>query len=72
MVSPEQIENIKKTIQPIKDNYMTMSYVAHLLNIPNRKRKKATYEKQNYNKLSKLDKSKSCDNMIKNGEDILH
>lgn len=66
LVSPEQLDNIKKTIQPIKDNYMTISHVAFLLNKPNRKEKQKVYYNQNKKKINSLDKSKDLDSMIIN------
>ena len=34
LVRSEQLEQIKKMIQPLKDNYMTLSWVIFLLNKP--------------------------------------
>lgn len=64
LVSPEQIENIKLTMQPIKDNYMALSYVAFLLNKPTRKRKQDTYKRQNNKFLKTLDENKSKEKVI--------
>lgn len=59
MMSPEQLENIQASMKPIKDTYMTLSYVAYLLNQPNRKEKAEKYRKQNTKKLNSLEQSKS-------------
>lgn len=39
LVEPEQFEQFKKVLEPIKNNYMTWSYVMYLLNLPNRDKK---------------------------------
>ena len=39
LVEPERVEQIKKMIEPIKNNYMTWSYMMYLLNLPNREKK---------------------------------
>ena len=36
LVEPEIFDNYKKIIEPLKNNYMTWSYVMYLLNLPNR------------------------------------
>ncbi len=45
-VSPEQVENMRQLIAPIKANYETMSYYMYLLNMPNRKGKQPGYQKR--------------------------
>ena len=45
MVPPEQIENAKKFIEPLKDNWMKLNYIIWLLNKPNNKKKHKAYER---------------------------
>ena len=45
MVTPEMIDNYKKTLQPIKDSFLTLQYVKYLLNKPNKKSKQERYER---------------------------
>ena len=47
MIEPERLEQVKKTIQPIKDSYNTLSYIKYLLDMPNRKSKQPRYSSQN-------------------------
>ena len=47
MVSEDVIKNMTKLLEPIKQNYMTLSYVAFLLNKPVKKGKESRYKKQN-------------------------
>lgn len=47
LVTPEQVEQMKRMAQPIVDNYKTLSYIIFLLNRPAKKEKFNRYEKQN-------------------------
>lgn len=47
LVTPEQVDQMKRMAQPIVDNYKTLSYIIFLLNRPTKKRKFNRYEKQN-------------------------
>ena len=50
VLSPERLKEIKNNvqlnIQPILENYMTLSYIMYLLNMPNKKEKQKKYIKQ--------------------------
>lgn len=46
LVEPERFDNFKKIIEPLKNNYMTWSYVIYLLNLPNRKSKEKTVKRR--------------------------
>lgn len=71
IVSPERIEELKKTIQPVKTAYETLLYVKYLLNMPQRKSKVDRYNKQEFSKM----KSKTGDNygpnVIKNNNSVI-
>lgn len=47
LVTPEQVDQMKRMARPIVDNYKTLSYIIFLLNRPNKKEKFNRYEKQN-------------------------
>lgn len=47
LCDPEKIESLKELAKPVTDNYMTLSYVMYLLNMPNRDSKRRKYEIQN-------------------------
>ena len=47
LVTPEQVDQMKRMAQPIVDNYKTLSYIIFLLNRPTKKGKFNRYEKQN-------------------------
>lgn len=71
LISPERLENLKLTIQPIKDNYETLSYIIFLLNKPTRKEKENGYIRRNKKFLSNIDKSKTKDGILENNRRIL-
>ena len=47
MIAPEMLDNVKATVEPIKQNYMTLSYVMFLLNTPKKGKKLEKYKRQN-------------------------
>lgn len=71
MISPERVDNLQKIVAPVKDNYMTISYIKYLLNKPNRKEKQKRYEGQNKKFLSSIDKSKTKEEIINQNRTIL-
>ena len=46
LVSPDRVEQLKRMIEPIKLNYGRISYIMYLLNMPQRDKKKSSYERQ--------------------------
>ena len=63
---PERLEQIKETIQPIKTNYETLSYIMYLLNMPNRKEKESKYIRS-----TKVSKNRSKEVVINEGNTAL-
>lgn len=47
MIEPERLEQLKRTIQPVKSSYDMLTYVKYLLDMPARKQKRAKYDRQN-------------------------
>lgn len=47
MVKPEFLDRLKATIAPIYNNWRTVNYIKFLLDMPNKKNKKAAYENRN-------------------------
>lgn len=58
IVSQEQLDNIKESLDIIKTNYMRWQYIIFLLDKPNKKSKQKRYNK----KYDKLNKSESEEN----------
>lgn len=52
IIEPERIDKIKATLNPIKDNYLRISYIIYLLNMPNKSKKIKKYIKQNNKQLN--------------------
>ena len=69
MATPEKIEQLKLTIQPVKTSFDTLNYIRYLLDKPTRKTKIPRYNKQN-SKLLQSCTQKSEDVLQKN-EDII-
>ena len=46
LVSDEQMNQLKQMIEPLKNNYMTLSWVMYLLYQPARKEKFSKYDRQ--------------------------
>lgn len=78
MVEPERIDKMKQIIEPIKNNYNTLSYIMFLLNQPAKKKKIPKYKKQSKKLLDSiphkntkegiLEENKSCIIDMKNNK----
>ena len=71
LVEPERIENLKALIEPLKNNYMTLSWIMYLLNLPQRKGKEKAYERRNRKFIESLDKNFNKSSIIKQNEDVI-
>lgn len=71
LISPEQVEAYKKSLEPIKNNYMTLSWIMYLLNKPNRKSKEDAYNRQTKKIVLNLDKNRSKEAVLKENDNIL-
>lgn len=71
LISPEKIDELKKVIEPLKNNYMTLSYVAFLLNKPTRKEKHKKYEKQNKRLLEMIPKENTKEGIEKQNKQVI-
>lgn len=47
MMPPEALDNMKKMMSALVDNYQKLSYIMYLLHKPNKKQKQRGYEKRN-------------------------
>ena len=71
LVPPEFVENLKKQIEPIKNNYEQWSYIMFLLHEPQRKAKREKYRKSIETKIKQLDKKNSPENRLAAGREAL-
>ena len=58
VVNPDKVEELRKAVEPIKNNYMRISYIIFLLNMPNKKEKKERYKKQQAKLLKNIELDK--------------
>jgi len=61
IVNPDKIEELKAAVEPLKNNYMTISWIMFLLNQPNKKEKIARYKKAEEKKVLAIDPNKTKD-----------
>lgn len=71
LVEPERIDQMKKFLEPLKNNYMTLSWIMYLLNMPARENKRKGYERRTSKFTSKLDPKFSKESIIKQNEEVL-
>ena len=53
-VALDNIENIKKQVARVQENYNRINYIIYLLDMPKRKEKHAKWTKQNQKKLEEI------------------
>ena len=68
LVPPEFVDNLKKQIEPIKNNYEQWSYIMFLLHEPQRKAKREKYRKTIEHKIKQLDKNNSPEARLNAGK----
>ena len=71
LVSPEQVDQMKSTIEPLKINYERISYIIYLMNKPVRKNKEE-YKKRNQKFLKSLNPSNSTESSLKENKEVLN
>jgi molecular chaperone GrpE (heat shock protein) len=71
LVEPERIENLKKMIEPLKNNYMTISWIMYLLNKPQRDSKERAYQKRNKKFIESLDKNFDKESIMKQNDEVI-
>ena len=71
LIEPERLEQIKKTIEPLKNNYMTLSWIMYLLNKPQRESKEKAYEMRNKKFLKTLDKRFNQEGIIAENDEVI-
>ena len=65
LVSPDRLEQFKQTLQPVKLNYQTLSWIKFLLNKPNKKQKQEKYTNQQKSFLEAIGNERSPENVLK-------
>ena len=62
---PDRLEQFKQTLQPVKLNYQTLSWIKFLLNKPNKKQKQEKYTNQQKSFLEAIGNERSPENVLK-------
>lgn len=71
LLDPDRLEQMKKIIEPLKTNYMRISYIMYLLNKPNRKSKRIIYEAQNKKLLNKIGKENTLASIEQENDEVI-
>lgn len=71
IVSPERVEQFEQSIQPVKDQFETWSWIMYLLNLPNKKEKKKRYVQLNEKKMNKIGKKNHYDTKLNESKGIV-
>lgn len=72
LIEPERLDAIKKTIQPLMDNYERWSYMMYLLNKPTKKKKYKSYIKSNRKFISNLNTKNSIESTIEENNQVIN
>ena len=71
LIEPERLDQIKETIQPLLNNYQTLSYIMFLLNKPVKKSKESKYLSQNKKFLKQINKQFTKDGIKTQNQQVL-
>lgn len=71
LIPPEFLDNLKKQIEPIKNNYEQWSYIMFILHEPQRKAKREKYRKNIAAKIKQLDIKNSPESRLEAGKKAL-
>lgn len=71
LLDPDQLEEVKKTLEPLKQNYERWSYMMYLLHKPVKEKKQKRYEEQNKSFISTLDPVNSIEATMQESEDAI-
>jgi hypothetical protein len=72
LIEPERLDQIKETIQPLLNNYQTLSYIMFLLNKPVKKSKQDKYLSQNKKFLKQVNKEFTKEGIKAQNQDVIN
>ena len=70
MIEPERLEQLKKTIEPVENNYRTLGYIKYLLDKPTRKQKEKRYSDMNKQLLAQS-KGRTQEDIVNENQSII-
>ena len=68
----KNIDIIRQQVAQLKENYLRLSYVIFLLNMPNKKEKQRKYVKQERKRVEAIPKEDRMMGVLKENKDILN
>lgn len=71
LVSEAQLNQVKSMIEPLKRNYMTLSWVIYLLNKPTRKEKTDRYNRQMKKFLKDKDLLRDKEHILQENQSVI-
>ena len=71
LVDTDKLEEMKKMVEPLKNNYMTLSYIMFLFNKPKRKKKEKKYIQQNKKLLSNIPEKNTKEGIIQENKQVI-
>lgn len=71
LLDPDRLEQMKTLIEPLKENYMRISYIMFLLNRPDKESKLKEYEERNQKLLSKIPKEAKLEAIQEENQKII-
>lgn len=71
MVSENQLEQVKQMVIPLRNNYMTLSWIMYLLNKPSRKEKAQMFDRQMAKFKSDKDVSRDKEHILKEDKEVI-
>ena len=73
VVNPDKIDELRAAVEPLKNNYMTISWIMFLLNQPNKKEKIARYKNVEEKKVLTIDpnRTKDLDGLHKENKKVI-
>lgn len=71
LTDPELLDRLKAMAEPLKNNYMTLSYIMFLLNQPARKSKIKGYEKRNQKLLKTIPAENTKDGILAKNASVI-
>ena len=69
-VDPEQVEQVQVMLSKVTENYKRLTYIAYLMQLPNKKKKEAKHRDSRLEKALYIDKATACA-VCEENEDIL-
>lgn len=71
LIEPERLDKIKESIQPLMNNYQTLSYIMYLLQKPNKIDNQKVYDKRKQKFLSTINEKFTEEGLLKENKEVI-